>query len=77
MPVGERGPGVEANQGEFAGVIKTQPLSLKQLRTGWQVCRLIIQADHPSCMFKCVVMPYSPRARPSKRLRKNYADGGT
>ena len=29
MPVGERGPGVEANQGYFAGVIKTQPLSLE------------------------------------------------
>jgi hypothetical protein len=47
MPVGEGRPGVEANQGYFTGVIKTQPLSLKQLRTGWQMCRLIIQADHP------------------------------
>lgn len=47
MPVGEGRPGVEANQGYFAGVIKTQPLSLKQLRTGWQMCRLIIQAITP------------------------------
>jgi hypothetical protein len=36
------------------------------------VCRLIIQADHPSCMFKCVVMPSSPLARPSKRLRQEF-----
>ena len=29
MPVGEGRPGVETNQGKFAGVIKTQPLSLE------------------------------------------------
>jgi hypothetical protein len=29
MPIGERGPSVETNEGYFTGVIKTQPLSFK------------------------------------------------
>jgi hypothetical protein len=75
MPVGEGAPGLETNESGFSIAIKPQPLPLKQLSTGRQMRRLIIQTEYPlldaNVAASCCFVARQPR-RHAERDRGSH-----